>query len=120
MNIESLRTVCLSLPGTSEDVKWGSDLCFLVGGKIFAITGVSSNDEFGCALKCDPEIFARLTERDGIVPSPYLARYYWISIRRADALSMKEWNDLIGTSYQLVYDKLPAKVKKTIAAETHR
>ena len=35
MTIEGLRSICRSLPGITEDVKWGSDLCFLVGGKMF-------------------------------------------------------------------------------------
>ena len=42
MNIEQLRKYCLAFPGATEDVKWGSDLCFSVGAKMFAVTGVDS------------------------------------------------------------------------------
>ena len=36
MNIEQLRKFCLSFPGATEDIKWGNDLCFCVGKKMFA------------------------------------------------------------------------------------
>jgi predicted DNA-binding protein (MmcQ/YjbR family) len=40
MNIEALRKFCLSLPAVTEDVKWGADLCFSVGGKMFCVTSM--------------------------------------------------------------------------------
>jgi len=42
MTIESLRKYCLSFPGATEDIKWGADLCFCVGAKMFCVTGVDS------------------------------------------------------------------------------
>ena len=59
MNIEQLREFCLSLPHTTEDVKWGNDLCFSVGAKMFAVTGVDSTGSV--SFKCTPEKFAELT-----------------------------------------------------------
>ena len=41
MNIEQLRKYCLSFPHATEDVKWGNDLCFCVGGKMFCVTGLA-------------------------------------------------------------------------------
>jgi predicted DNA-binding protein (MmcQ/YjbR family) len=38
MNIEQLRKFCLSFPGATEDIKWGADLCFCVGEKMFCVT----------------------------------------------------------------------------------
>ena len=32
MDIETLRTICQDLPHVTEDIKWGDDLCFLIGG----------------------------------------------------------------------------------------
>ena len=40
MNIEEFKEMCLSFPHATEDVKWGKDLCFLVGGKMFAAAGL--------------------------------------------------------------------------------
>src|SRR5687768_604697 len=114
MNIEKLRKFCLAYPGATEDIKWGNDLCFSVGGKMFTVTGVDSSDS-GVSLKTTPEEFAELTERQGIIPAHYVARYHWITIEDQKAVTASEWKDLIRESYQLVFDKLPAKAKKASA-----
>ena len=48
MNIEQLRKFCLSFPGATEDIKWGADLCFCVGAKMFCVTGADSIAERTC------------------------------------------------------------------------
>ncbi|MFD2720902.1 MmcQ/YjbR family DNA-binding protein [Hymenobacter monticola] len=35
---EALQALCLRLPGTTEDLKWGVHLCFSVGGKMYRVT----------------------------------------------------------------------------------
>lgn len=115
MNVEQLRKFCLAFPGATEDVKWGNDLCFSVGGKMFTVTAADSSDA-GVSLKTTPEMFAELTERAGIRPAHYVARYHWITIEDIDAVTPAELKDLIGESYRMVFDKLPAKVKKSITA----
>jgi len=113
MNIEQLRKFCLAFPGATEDIKWGADLCFSVGGKMFTVTSADSSDG-GVSLKTTPEKFAELTERPGIIPAHYVARYHWITIEDLKAVSKTELKDLIRESYQMVFDKLPAKTKKAI------
>jgi predicted DNA-binding protein (MmcQ/YjbR family) len=113
MNIEQLRKFCLSLPGATEDIKWGSDLCFSVGGKMFCVTGADSIAG-GLSIKCTPEKFEELIEREGINPAAYVGRYKWIHISELDAVTPRELKDLIETSYELVFDKLPPKIKKSI------
>ena len=114
MNIEQLRKFCLAFPGATEDVKWGADLCFSVGGKMFTVTSADSSDA-GVSMKTTPEKFAELTERQGIRPAHYVARYHWITIEDPKAVTLAEMKDLIRESYQMVFDKLPAKAKKAIA-----
>ena len=114
MNIEQLRKYCLAFRGATEDIKWGADLCFCVGAKMFCVTGADSMSG-GVSVKCTPEKFAELTERDGIIPAHYVARYHWVTIERLDAVTPDELKSLIEKSYQLVFDKLPPKTKKTIA-----
>lgn len=113
MNLEQLRKFCLAFPGASEDVKWGNDLCFCVGAKMFCVTGVESNG--GISLKCNPEKFAELTERDGINPAHYVARYHWVTVERLDAVTPDELKTLIKNSYRLVYEKLPKKLRDAIS-----
>ena len=114
MNIEKLRKFCLALPGATEDIKWGKDLCFCVGAKMFTVTTADSSDA-GVSLKTTPEKFAELTERQGIIPAHYVARYYWVTIEDLNAVTAAELKDLIRESYQMVFDKLPTKIKKQIS-----
>ena len=115
MNIEKLRKFCLSMPGTTEDIKWGADLCFCVGEKMFCVTGADSSSG-GVSIKCTPEKFDELIEREGIDPAAYVGRYKWVHIADLDAVTPNELRDLIAQSYRLVFDKLPPKVKKTLSA----
>ena len=113
MNIDTLREYCLGLPAVTEDIKWGADLCFSVGGKMFCVTGADSSSG-GMSFKCTPEKFNELIERDGIDPAAYVGRYKWVHVSNLDAVPPAELKDLIKTSYQLVFDKLPPKIKKSI------
>ena len=114
MNIEQLRKFCLSFPGATEDVKWGADLCFSIGGKMFCVTGADS-DAKSTSFKTDPEKFAELTERPGIQPAAYVGRYGWVHVSADATISDDELKDLIKRSYQLVFDKLPSKLKKSVS-----
>ncbi len=114
MNIEQLREFCLSFPHATEDVKWEKDLCFSVGAKLFCICGLDPSDAWQFSFKCTPEKFAELVENEGIVPAPYVARYHWVAVQNADALSDESLEDLITKSYLLVFEKLPAKVKNLL------
>lgn len=113
MNIEQLREFCLSLPGATEDIKWGSDLCFCVGEKMFCVTGADTIAG-GLSLKCSPEKFEELIEREGIDPAAYVGRYKWVHVSDLDAVTPAELKELIKMSYQLVFDRLPPKIKKGI------
>jgi predicted DNA-binding protein (MmcQ/YjbR family) len=112
MNLEQLRKFCLSLPGVTEDVKWGADLCFSVGAKMFCVTGADSMG--GLSIKCTPEKFDELIEREGIDPAAYVGRYKWVRIHDLNAVTPAELKTLISTSYQLVFDKLPSKIRSSI------
>jgi predicted DNA-binding protein (MmcQ/YjbR family) len=113
MNVEQLRKFCLSLPGATEDIKWGADLCFSVGKKMFCVTGADSASS-GMSFKCTPEKFNELIERDGIDPAAYVGRYKWVHVSDPNAVTPVELKELIKMSYQLVFDKLPPKIKKSI------
>ncbi len=112
MNIEWLRNFCLSLPKATEDVKWGNDLCFLIGGKMFCVTGTGG--ELTASFKCNEEDFNELCERDGIIPAPYLARNKWVYVQRSSALTKNEWEHYIEKSYKLVAAKLTKKMQKEL------
>src|SRR5437763_9283946 len=117
MNIDAVRTICRALPGVTEDIKWGSDLVFSIGGKMFTV--VNTERPHTVAFKCAPETFAELIERDGIIPAPYLARAMWVQERSlGDVLDRRELTQLIKTSYDLVVAKLPKSKRPTAAGRS--
>ena len=97
----------MALPGATEDVKWGQDLCFCVGGKMFAAVNLEPPHQL--SFKSTPETFAELTEREGIIPAPYLARAMWVQESGLGAtLERRELEPLLRSAYDLVVAKLPA------------
>jgi predicted DNA-binding protein (MmcQ/YjbR family) len=112
MNVDTIREFCLAFSGATENLQWGDDLCFKVGGKIFAIVGL---DNPGLCFKCTPETFAELIEREDIHPAPYVGRYKWAMLDRLDAVGWDELRELIRASYEVVVAKAP-KAKRAQAA----
>ncbi|RYD73293.1 MAG: hypothetical protein EOP53_20365 [Sphingobacteriales bacterium] len=107
MNLEELRIFCLSLPATTEDVKWGADLCFCVGGKMFCVTGLQ--EEMKVSMKVTDEEFEELIQTNDIIPAPYMARNKWILVENAERFTDSEWKKYISQSYELVKNKLNKK-----------
>jgi predicted DNA-binding protein (MmcQ/YjbR family) len=104
----------MSMPHATETVQWGDDLVFKVGGKMFAVV-VLVPARVWLSFKCSPEEFAELTERPGIIPAPYSARYYWVALETQDALSVSELERLLRQSYGLVVEKLPKKARVALS-----
>jgi predicted DNA-binding protein (MmcQ/YjbR family) len=117
MNIDSLREFCLSFAGASENLQWGEELCFKVGGKIFAMLALGSVPQ-SLTFKCNPETFAEVTEKEGVVPAAYVGRYQWVTVKRLDVLRDAELQDMIRQSYEMVSAK--AKGVKKAAAKARR
>jgi Uncharacterized protein conserved in bacteria len=112
-NIDWIRAYCLSLPHTTETVQWGNNLVFKIGGKMYAIATLEPEDHW-LSFKCSAEDFAELTEREGIVPAPYLARAHWVSLESEDALPAAEIRRLIRQAYEQVLAKLPKKTRTAL------
>ena len=110
MAIEWVRKLCKSLPHTTEEVLWGNDLVFKVGGKMYAVTPVDPAPHC-LSFKVTEEEFAELCERDGVVPAPYSARYHWVALERENAIPAAELKRLLKQSYELVRAKLPKKIQ---------
>lgn len=115
MDHESVRAYCLSLPHVTEDVQWGADLLFRIGNKMFAVLALEQGLGHCLSFKCTPEMFGELTERDGIVPAPYVARYHWVALEHFGALKDSELSPLLKTAYELVKAKLPKKIRAKLS-----
>lgn len=117
MDFEAAKVLCRSFAGCTEDIKWGADMVFSVGEKMFAVTGSALPAE-GMSFKVDDDRFLELTDRPGIVPAPYLARARWVYVGAQADLSDEEAAALLRRSYELVLAKLSKKLQREIAAGT--
>lgn len=115
MDIEALRTFCLALPAVTEDIKWGNDLVFSVGGKMFCVA--SLEPPFKCSFKVRDEEFEELSTQDGFMPAPYMARAKWVLVTDPSKLHKAEWEGYIGQSYELVKAKLTKKARVELGLE---
>ena len=111
MSFEPLRRYAASLPGATMDVKWGADECYSIGGKMFAVFGIERGKATGLSFKVDPERFLELTDVDGIIPAPYLARAHWVQLTAAKAIPSGDACALIARSHALIAAKLTRKAR---------
>jgi predicted DNA-binding protein (MmcQ/YjbR family) len=114
MNLDWLRELCLSFPGVTEQIQWGNDLLFKVGGKMFAAAPLEPAPVC-LSFKASPENFAELSERPHIIPAPYLARAQWVALESKDAVPRNELAGLLRASYELVAAKLPRKIRESLS-----
>ena len=106
MSVDAVRRICRSFPEVTEDVKWGNDLVFSVGGKMFAV--VDLEPPYSVAFKCSAESFGELIERPGITPAPYLARAMWVQETEfGEVLDLRELGKLLRGAYDAVVAGLP-------------
>lgn len=113
MNIDWVREYCMSMPQATESLQWDCDLVFKIGGKMFAAL-VLEPAKVWLSFQCTPEEFAELTERPGIIPAPYAARYHWVALETREALSSNELERLLRNSYQRVFEKLPQRTRAAL------
>jgi predicted DNA-binding protein (MmcQ/YjbR family) len=104
---DPLVEVCRALPGATEDVKWGHDLIFSVGDKMFAGFSLEGGDPF--SFKVDPLVFSSLVGHDGVEPAPYMARHSWVSVTDRKRLPLATLEDLLAEAHRIVAAKLPKK-----------
>src|ERR671935_2203836 len=120
MTLETLRTICRAMPDVTEDIKWGADLVFSVGGRMFCV--VNTDPPHQMSFKCTPDAFGELVERPGLKPAPYLARAMWVQEESlGETLERAELERLLRTSYELVRAKAPkAKLSKKKAMKSEK
>jgi len=115
MKLDGVRQICRSLPGVTEDIKWGADLAFSVGGRMFAVVCVDPPHPI--SFKCSPEDFGELAERPGLIPAPYLARAQWVQEQElGNALDRAELERLLRAAYELIRAKLSKSAREALGA----
>lgn len=113
MNIETIREICQKLTAVTEDIKWGHDLVFSVGAKMFCVVGLDHRPT-SASFKVTEDQFEEISSQVGFKPAPYAARYHWVLIDDISRIKKTEWEKYLQQSYQLVQDKLTVKLKKQL------
>lgn len=119
MDNERVREFCLGLPHVRETVNWGHHLVYWVGdreigGKMFAMTDLDGSGTGVLWFHCGAERFHEMLEMEGIIPSPHLARAFWVTLERWDALRPREIEDELRRAHALIYEKLPKRTKAVL------
>jgi PhnB protein len=108
-----LMSFCRGLPHATEDIKWGQEVVFSIGGKMFAgFMKDATEATFRC--KADKDDFHAITQVEGIKPSPCAARFYWIAVEDPEALPQPEAIALLQRAYDIVRSNLPLKAQREL------
>jgi len=113
MNIDEIQNLCKRLPGVTEDIKWGNDLCFSVGKKMFLVAGLEQSP-VTASFKVTDEQFEEMLAKRGFKPAPYMAKHKWIYLDDINLLNKQEWAFYINQSYDLVKQKLSKKLQQQL------
>ena len=106
-----LRATCLALPSTTEDLKWGADVVFSVGDKMYCAAGATGA---GYSFRAEPPVQEALIQRPNIVFAPYLGKHGWVRVEAWDAIEPAEAERLLAVSYRLVLSKLPKRRQREL------
>ena len=112
-----LETFCSKLPASQFDLKWGNDRTYCIADKLFVVFcpgNKDSDDVQSVCFKVSPADFLALTDLEGVVPAPYLARYHWVSVVDEEVLSQQELELLVKGSYDTVFSKLTKQKQQAI------
>jgi predicted DNA-binding protein (MmcQ/YjbR family) len=117
-DFEAQRALAATLPGATEDVKWGADLVYSVGGKMFCVFLLEAGRAVRCSFKVDDGRFLELTGVPGVIPAPYLARAKWVQVAPGHGLAGADLDALVRQSHALVAARLTRKLQREIGWET--
>jgi predicted DNA-binding protein (MmcQ/YjbR family) len=113
MTVDDIRNISRAFQSVTEDIKWGNDLVFSVGGKMFCVVG-PDHSPTSASFKATDDEFDEVSSRPGFSPAPYVAKYKWVLIEDISKMKRADWEHYIGHSYRLVREKLPAKIKRQL------
>lgn len=118
MDAERLQAFCASLPGavaTLHDAP-ANILVYAVGGKRFAHFKTSEPERWRFSFKAPPGRFLELTDRPGMKPARWLARYGWVTIVDVRRIPEDELAGLVRWSHGHAVSKLNKRTRDALAA----
>jgi predicted DNA-binding protein (MmcQ/YjbR family) len=68
------------------------------------------------SFKVDKDRFLELTDQPGMIPAPYMARAFWVSIVEPERFARAEIEAFVRRSYELVRAGLSKKLQAKLGA----
>lgn len=120
MDNESIREICMRMPHVTETLNWGHRLVYWagdrdIGGRMFASTDVDGSGVGVLSFHCGAERFHELLEMEGMRPTPYSAKQFWVTMERWDVLRPRQVEEELKRAYELIYAKLPKRTRHVLA-----
>jgi predicted DNA-binding protein (MmcQ/YjbR family) len=112
---QQLDAFCGRWPGVTSSIKWEADRVFSVANKMFVVIASIGPDRGRFSFKVDTDRFLELTEQPGMMPAPYMARAFWVSVTEPERFARDELEAYVRRSYELVRANLPKKTQATLA-----
>lgn len=113
MTPKQVEAAALALPGAALSIQWGEDRVYKVGGKMFAVMGPGKAPSL--SFKVSDVAYEMLTEREGVVPAPYLARAKWVQLETLKAMDAAEIRARLAEAHRIIVEKLPKKLRPAAA-----
>ena len=114
MDLELVRSYCLSKKGVEESLPFDEDSpVYKVMGKIFLISNLTP--PYFINVKCDPEKAFELRERyDAVKPGYHMNKQNWNSVFLDNPVDDKLIYEWIDDSYELIVSKLKKSVQEEL------
>lgn len=108
MTVSDISAICLSLPHTDEEIKWKSDLVYMIARKMFCLVDLEALPTT-VAFKVPDDVFEEICAQPNFKPAPYFAQHKWVTVTDIEKISRSELRQHIKTSYGLVKARLTKK-----------
>ena len=120
MDNERIRAICMSFPHVAETVNWGHHLVYWagdrdIGSRMFASTDLDGSGVGVLSFHCGAERFHELLEIEGMRPTPYSAKNFWVTMERWDVLRPRQVEDELKRAYALIFERLLKRTKTLLA-----
>ena len=115
MKLEEIREYCLQKKGVTEDFPFDEKTLVLkVAGKMFCLFNIEGEHP-SVNLKCDPEEALFLRDKyEEVKPGYHMNKKHWNTVSLSGVLSSEEILRQLENSYNLVFGKLPKKVREDL------
>ena len=113
MNIEDLRSFCLSLKGVTESFPFDETTLVFKIHKMFCL--MSLDGDLRISLKNDPEKIIQMQEEyPAVTPGYHLSKTHWNTIYIDGSIPSELIKTWIVESYNIIVASLPKKIQKEI------